>query len=77
MGIIVNKNDEQSRLHDRISADLRAKAMESSLQADDPDLVEDSVYTKDLKATNKYTWIIIVLIALAVAAVVMLAIIRS
>ena len=42
MGIIVSKNnDENSRLNQRINADLRERLQKSEL-GDDPDFVEDS-----------------------------------
>lgn len=75
MGIIVSKNnDENSRLNQRITADLRERANRTTL-GEDPDLVEDSDYAKDLKKTGKYTWVWIVLIILAIIALVVIAII--
>ena len=66
MGIIVSKNnDENSRLNQRITADLRERVQKNSL-GEDPDLVEGSDYAKDLKKTGKYTWVWIVLIILAI-----------
>lgn len=70
MGIIVSKdNDMSSKLNQRITADLRERASKTSL-GDDPDLVEDSDYAKDLKKTGKHTWIWIVLVVLAVISLV-------
>ncbi|MBP3899601.1 hypothetical protein J6D24_02230 [Candidatus Saccharibacteria bacterium] len=75
MGIIVSKNnDENSRLNQRITADLRERANKTAL-GEDPDLVEDSDYAKDLKKTGKYTWIWIVLIVLAIISLVVIALI--
>lgn len=75
MGIIVSKNnDENSRLNERITADLRERAQKSTLGSD-PDLVEDSDYARDLKKTGKYTWIWIVLIILAVVSLVVVALV--
>ncbi len=72
MGIIVSKNnDENSRLNERITADLRERAKAEAI-ANDPDLVEDSDYTKDLKKTGKYTWIWAVLIILALISLVVI-----
>ena len=68
MGIIVSKdNDENSRLNERITADLRERAQKTAA-GDDPDLVEDSDYVKSLKKTGKYTWIWVVLVILAIIA---------
>lgn len=70
MGIIVSKdNDENSRLNQRITADLRERANKTSY-GEDPDLVEDSDYAKDLKKTGKYTWIWVVLVILAIISLV-------
>lgn len=75
MGIIVSKNnDENSRLNERITADLRERAQRSAMGSD-PDLVEDSDYTRDLKKTGKYTWIWVVLIILAIVSLVVVALV--
>lgn len=75
MGIIVSKNnDENSRLNERITADLRERAQKSAMSSD-PDLVEDSDYTRDLKKTGKYTWIWVVLIILAIVSLVVVALV--
>lgn len=68
MGVIVNKentkNDELSR---RIDADLRAKLSGNSKEEnEDPDLVDDAEYLRDLKKTGKFGWVWILLIALAI-----------
>ncbi len=75
MGIMVSKdNEESSRLNDRIAADLRARAQETE-RGQDPDLVEDSDYAKDLKKTGKYTWVWVVLVVLAILSIVVIALI--
>ena len=75
MGIIVSKNNEEnSKLNERITADLRERAQKTTL-GEDPDLVEDSDYAKDLKKTGKYTWIWVVLIILAIISLVVIALI--
>jgi len=72
MGIIVSKNnDENSRLNERITADLRERATAEAI-ANDPDLVEDADYTKDLKKTGKHTWIWVVLVVLALISLVII-----
>lgn len=65
MGINVS-NDVQrnSRLNQRISADLRERAQSSSREL--PDFEEDSEYIKDTKKIGKFTWVWIVLIVLAI-----------
>ncbi len=67
MGIIVTKTDKDTELTARISADLRARA-QAAKDIDDPDLVEDSDYAKDLKKTGKFGWVWIVLIVAALIA---------
>jgi len=75
MGIIVSKNNEEnSKLNQRITADLRERANKTTL-GEDPDLVEDSDYAKDLKKTGKYTWVWIVLVILAIISLVVIALI--
>lgn len=72
MGIIVSKNnDENTRLNQRITADLRERA-EKEMRGNDPDLVEDSDYAKDLKKSSKYAWVWAVLIILAIISVVII-----
>ena len=75
MGIIVSKNnDEHSKLNERINADLRERANKTTL-GEDPDLVEDSDYAKDLKKTGKYSWVWIVLVILAIISLIVIALI--
>ena len=70
MGIIVNKNNNQNdELSERITADLRAKAMQPA-EAGDMDFAEDAEYLKDLKKTNRFGWIWIVLIVLAIFSII-------
>ena len=73
MGILVSKDTEfNSKLNERISADLRAKASQNELMSDDPDGVEDADYVKDLKKTSSHAWIWVVLIILAAASLTMM-----
>ena len=69
MGIIVNKENQQDdEISRRISADLRARALETA-DVDGTgsvDFAEDTRYLKDLKKTSKFGWIWIVLIVLAI-----------
>lgn len=68
MGVIVNKKDNDNELSRRITADLRAKAMETAdiEKAEDVDLAEDAEYLRDLKKTSRFGWVWIVLIILAI-----------
>ena len=70
MGIIVSKdNDRKSELNQRITADLRARAVQSARDRD-PDLVDDSEYLKNLKKTGRFSWLWFVLIVLALISLV-------
>lgn len=64
MGIMVSKDLEQkSELNRRIASDLRARTVNAeSLR--DPDYDEDEI--EGTKKTGKFTWVWIVLIALAI-----------
>ena len=65
MGVIVNKEQEKNtELSRRISADLRARAVQNG--NDDVDFAEDAEYLKNLNKTSKFGWIWVVLIVLAV-----------
>lgn len=73
MGVLVTKDTEfNSKLNERISADLRARASKTAKSGDDPDGVEDSDYVKDLKKTGSHAWIWGVLIILAGASLTMM-----
>lgn len=85
MGVIVSKDqDQNSRLTERINADLRERAQrngsaggagKSLKDKKDPDLVEDSDYTHDLKKTNRFAWIWAVLVVLALISLVVIVLI--
>ena len=70
MGVIVNKENQQDdELSRRITADLRAKALQTEGVDggdEDIDMVEDARYLKDLQKTSKFGWIWIVLIVGAI-----------
>ena len=71
MGIMVNKENQQNdELSRRISADLRARAVQAADDGEDVDMVEDARYLKDLQKTSKFGWMWIVLIVLAVVSLV-------
>ena len=71
MGIMVNKENQQNdELSRRISADLRARAVQAADDGEDVDMVEDARYLKDLQKTSKFGWVWIVLIVLAVVSLV-------
>ncbi len=80
MGIMLNKNDQNDdELSRRINADLRERAAagldggEAVEGAEAPDLAEDAEYVKNFKKTNRFGWVWIVLIVLAIAALVSIA----
>ncbi len=66
MGYIVPKQqDKNTDLNNRITADLRLRATEASKMTD-PDFVEDSNYTKNLKTTGKFSWFWIILVLFSI-----------
>lgn len=76
MGVIVSKDhDQNSRLTERINADLRERAVKTSKSAKDPDLAEDADYVRDLKKTGRFGWIWAVLIVLAIASLVVIVVV--
>lgn len=63
MGVIVHKEqDKNTDLSDRITADLRVRARQTT-EISDPDLAEDIEYVKNFKKTSKFGWIWFVLVA--------------
>ena len=71
MGIMVQKNEDNSKLNDMINVDLRERAERTSKEMD-PDYVEDSDYTKDLKKTGRFAWVWAVLIILAIISLIII-----
>ena len=71
MGIMVQKNEDNSKLNDMINADLRERAERTSKEMD-PDYVEDSDYTKNLKKTGRFAWVWAVLIILAIISLIII-----
>lgn len=80
MGIMVEGNEEQSKLQERISADLRARSRASSkdedIDVDDVDLVEDSEYLKGTQKTGRFSWFWFVLVVLAAIALVIIFVLK-
>ena len=74
MGILVQDNVKHSELQDKITADLREKAIRSS-KDNDADLVNDAEYIKNLKKTSRFSWVWFTLVFLAVASVVIILVI--
>lgn len=63
MGVIVHKEqDKNTDLSERIAADLRVRAQQTT-KISDPDLAEDIEYVKNFKKTSKFGWIWFVLVA--------------
>ena len=69
MGILVSKDEENSKLQERIDADLRTRVQQTS-EPTDKDFAEDSEYAKELEKTSKYSWVWFILIVLALASLV-------
>ena len=73
MGIVVNKEDNKNQdLERRISADLRAKAVEAAPDGEVTDFENDSEYIKNTKKTGKFAWVWAILIVLAIVALVII-----
>ena len=70
MGILVEKNEERSKLQDRITADLRERAATTSKNdgGKDGDVVEDSAYSEGTRTSRGSSWFWIILIVLALIA---------
>ena len=71
MGILVEKDEEQSKLQARIAADLRERASRTSRNdgdddGDDVDLEEDSAYVEGTHKSRSSAifWIILIVLAL-------------
>ncbi len=67
MGIMVEGNEERSKLQERISADLRTRSR-ATTKDEDVDLVEDSEYLKGTRKTGRFSWFWFILVGLAVIA---------
>lgn len=73
MGILVNKEDNKNEdLERRISADLRAKAAETFDDGEVTDFANDSEYVRETTKTNRFAWVWIVLIVLAIISLVII-----
>ena len=68
MGILVEDNEERSKLQDRISADLRERASRNSKNEGekDVDLVEDSAVIEGTSTSRGTSWFWIILVVLAI-----------
>lgn len=75
MGILVEHDKERSRLQERISADLRQRASETSKQ-ESFDGVEDSAMLEGTRETGKFSWFWAVLIVLAILALLVIFVIK-
>ena len=63
---MVEGNEEQSKLQERITADLRERSRRNSKNEGEVDLVEDSEYLKNTQKTSRFSWFWFVRITLAV-----------
>ena len=70
MGIMLNKEDDNVELTERINADLRRKMAETVAGEATTDFASDSEYLKETTATGKFSWIWIVLVILALASLI-------
>ena len=72
MGIIVNKEDDKNELSRRISADLRAKAVEEFDDREVTNFADDSEYVRNTAKTGRFAWVWIILIVLAIVSLVII-----
>ena len=73
MGIMVNKEDNKNvDLERRISADLRNKAVETFDDGEVTDFASDSDYIRETTKTNRFAWVWIVLVVLAIISLVII-----
>lgn len=75
VGILVEKDEERSKLGSRISADLRERA-ERTAKQEDQDFVEDSAYLKNMQKTNRFSWFWFILVVLAAISLVIIFVIH-
>ncbi len=75
MGILVEKDEERSKLGSRISADLDVRAERNAYQ-EDHDFVEESEYLKNMQTTNRFSWFWFVLVILAIISLVIIFIVH-
>ncbi len=71
MGILVEKEEDKSKLSRRINADLRERASKTS-KREDYDGVMDSEYLKNMRKTNRFSWFWFVLVFLAIVSLVII-----
>lgn len=71
MGIIVTKdNNNDSQLNQRITAELRQRVQGNSDSSSSPDFANESEYMRDLQKTNRFSWVWIALVALALVSLI-------
>lgn len=75
MGVLVQKDEDNSELSRRISANLRERASSTSEQ-EDYDMVEDSEYLRHMQKTSRFSWFWFILVFLAAAALVVIFIVH-
>ena len=74
MGVIVSKDQDRTKLQQRITENLRDRTKQSHRggASKDPDFAEDSAYVKGFKKTGRFSWIWIVLIVLAIISLIII-----
>lgn len=71
MGIMVSKDEKNTELNQRISADLRSRVQNSSpYNYEDDDSLDETT-----KKTGRFAWVWIVLIVLAILSLIAIAIV--
>ena len=73
MGVIVSKDQDRTKLQERITANLRNRVQgEQQGKNKNVDLAEDSAYMKNLKKTGRFSWVWIVLVVLAIISMIII-----
>ncbi len=68
MALIVNRNEQRSKLQESIAAELQERAREKAAASELPDGVEDSQFIKGTKQTTSlaWAWVLIAIVAVAI-----------
>ena len=76
MGVIVQSNEEKSKLQERIAADLRERNQSSAQRRGSVDFVEDSEYSKHMRKTSRFSWFWFILIVLAIISLIVIFVLK-
>lgn len=69
MALFIRQDEDRTKLQQRLAAELREKAKQTSAYTDDPDGVTDSEYIKNTKQTSSLVWLWLLIGAIGLALV--------